>query len=223
MSLDPVPLSVRMQGRLDLYRAEPAVASRRFWEEPGLTRRYPGLLLLQLDVIRASADLMEEAARLLETGSREAWARGLAAYFRHHAEEERGHVAWVREDLGVLGIPAETLASRVPSPHAAALTGAQYYWMRHAHPVALLGHLVALEWVSPDPTFFDAAADRSGLPREAFSTFRRHAQLDPGHRRELAEMLDGLALTDAQEALLGVSLLHACQGVAGLYRAALAD
>ena len=32
---------------------------------------------------------------------------------------------------------------------AAALVGAQYYWIRHVHPVALLGYVMLLEGYPP--------------------------------------------------------------------------
>lgn len=216
-------LSERMAQRLDLFKAAPMAVARRLWEGSDLRRTYPALLLLQLDTIRASADLMREAAAQLDLRPEDPLAAELAAYYRHHAEEEAGHVAWVEADLGVLGAGPEALASRPPSPHAASLVGAQYYWMRHAHPVALLGYLITLEWATPDPAAFDRAAGRSGLPPEAFTCFRRHAQLDPGHRAEMAALLDRLPFTEAQEALMGLSLIHSCQGVATLYEAALAS
>ena len=214
-------LSERMAQRLDLFKAAPMAVSRRFWEASDLRRTYPALLLLQLDTIRASADLMREAAAQLDRRAEDPLAAELAAYFRHHAEEEAGHGAWVAADLGVLGVDAAALATRLPSPHAAALVGAQYYWVRHAHPAALLGYLITLEWATPDPAAFDRAAGRSGLPPGAFTCFRRHAQLDPGHRAEMAALLDRLPFTEAQEALMGLSLIHSCQGVTALYEAAL--
>lgn len=216
-------LSRRMADRLDLFKAAPMGLSRRLWTESDLARTYPALLLLQLDTIRASADLMEEAARQLEARPGDPLAPALAAYYRHHADEERGHTVWVEEDLARLGRDAASDAGRPPSPQAASLVGAQYYWIRHAHPCALLGYLVALEWAHPDPAYFDRAAARAGLPPEAFSCFRRHAQLDPGHRTEMEVLLDTQPFTEAQEALMGLSLLHSCQGVAALYAAALAS
>jgi hypothetical protein len=40
--------------------------------------------------------------------------------------------------------PAQTLSIR-PSANVAALVGAQYYWILHHHPVALLGYMATLE------------------------------------------------------------------------------
>ena len=60
---------------------------------------------------------------------------------------------------------------RIPPPSAAALAGAQYYWIRHVHPVAILGFIAVLEGTPPDVEFFENLADRIGLPRQAFSNF----------------------------------------------------
>ncbi len=214
-------LSERMDQRLALYKAAPMAVSRRLWEESDLTRTYPALLKLQLDTIRASSDLMDLAAQALEANPADPLSSELAAYYRHHAEEERGHVAWVVEDLARVGVPSEALAGRLPSPLAAALVGAQYYWIRQAHPCALLGYLISLEWATPDPAVFEAASLRSGWPPEAFTCFRRHAQLDPGHRADMEVLLDRLPFTEAQEALMGLSLLHSCTAVAALLEGAL--
>ena len=84
---------------------------------------------------------------------------------------------------------------RIPPPSAAALAGAQYYWIRHVHPVALLGFIAVLEGTPPDVDFFEATADRIGVPRKAFSNLLLHGKLDPQHRDDLDRALDSLPLT----------------------------
>jgi hypothetical protein len=66
-------------------------------------------------------------------------------YLERHIEEERHHDEWTLDDLAAVGIePAQTLAIR-PTANVAALVGAQYYWILHHHPVALLGYMATLE------------------------------------------------------------------------------
>ena len=66
----------------------------------------------------------------------------------------------------LLGFAREDVLKRIPPPSAAALAGAQYYWIRHVHPVALLGFIAVLEGTPPDVAFFEATADRIGVPRQ---------------------------------------------------------
>jgi hypothetical protein len=48
---------------------------------------------------------------------------------------------------------------------------------------------------------------KTGHPREGFRTYAEHGQLDPGHRDHLDTTLDSLPLTQADEAVMGVSAL----------------
>lgn len=74
---------------------------------------------------------------------------GLATYLERHVDEERQHDDWLLEDLAELGVAREDVWGRIPSPNIAALVGSQYYWMRHYHPVALLGYIAVLEGRPP--------------------------------------------------------------------------
>jgi hypothetical protein len=130
---------------------------------------------------------------------------GIYRYLTHHIPEEMNHDDWVLEDLNVLGFDRHEVLKRIPSASAAALVGAQYYWIQHVHPVALLGYIAVLEGTPPDVEFFERTADRIGTPRAAFSNLLRHGMLDPRHREELDHALDQLPLTDYHHALMGVS------------------
>jgi hypothetical protein len=114
----------------------------------------------------------------------------------------------------VLGIPSSTVLSRPPSPTIAALVGAQYYWILHHHPVALLGYIALLEGNPPPPHLIGELMERTGLDRRAFRTLIAHGELDPHHREELEEQLDGLPLTPEQSALLGMSALFSTHTLA---------
>jgi hypothetical protein len=85
--------------------------------------------------------------------------------------------------------------------------GAQYYWIRHVHPVGLLGYVLLLEGWPPTPATVDELRRRTGYGPAAFRTLLAHADLDPHHGEELDEVLDGLPLSPAQRELLGVSAL----------------
>jgi hypothetical protein len=130
---------------------------------------------------------------------------GMLRYLTHHIPEEMHHDDWVLEDLEMLAIPRHDVLARIPPPAVAALVGAQYYWIRHFHPLALLGFIAVLEGTPPDVEYFQQTADRAEIPREAFSNLFRHGRLDPRHRDDLDRALDALPLTEDHHALLGIS------------------
>jgi hypothetical protein len=190
-------------------------AFARFWGHPEPARVVP-LLLLQLhQIMRASVPLLEAAQRRAhERAAEDPVCAGLCAYYQQHVEEERFHDEWMLEDLAAAGIgPAEALA-KIPSPHLAAAVGAQYYWVLHHHPVALLGYMAVLEGHPPPADLLDEIQARSGLPPAALRTLRKHGQLDPDHGRELDRQLDALPLTPAHTTLMGLSMAHTASSLA---------
>ncbi|MET9622712.1 iron-containing redox enzyme family protein [Streptomyces sp. NPDC006464] len=161
--------------------------------------------------------------RSLHLADHDPVARGVAAYLRRHIREEQGHDEWVREDLAALGADPDEPLRRLPSPAIANLVGAQYYWIRHYHPVCLLGHIAAVEGYPPPRGFSRKLVDRTGHPPAAFRTLERHAVLDTRHRDELMKTLDGLPLSPAMHAALGLSALHTVDGVTRVIEEVLAS
>src|SRR5439155_27197650 len=89
----------------------------------------------------------------------------------------------------------------------AALIGAQYYWIFHRHPVALLGFL-ELEAFHPDGPTVERLIETTGLPREGFRQLIIHSKLDVVHARDLHRLLDELPLERWHEQLIGLSALQ---------------
>lgn len=201
--------SARLRRKLELALPLFVATGRRLWEHPQIRDLYPEYLVATHGIIRASVPLMERALeRAQAAASEDAAAEGLAEYLDHHVDEERGHDDWLLEDLEVLGRPREEVLARPPSASVAALVGAQYYWIEHYHPVALLGYIGLLEGYPPTIADVDALMARTGYEREAFRTLIRHAELDPLHRDDFDEALDRLPLTAEQSAVMGLSGLH---------------
>ena len=153
---------------------------------------------------------------LLETALEQAWkladpaSEALAPYLeRHIAEESHGDEPGrdTLDDLAALGVDPVVLRASLPAPKVAALIGAQYYWVLHHHPVAVLGFL-ELEAYHPDRSTVELLIERTGLPRDGFRQLLLHAELDVGHARELHEVLDSLPLEFRHEQLIGVSALQ---------------
>ena len=180
-----------------------------FWAHPRLAELYPEFLFGAYGVICASTPILDAAAEAAELRSgADALARVLAPYLREHAEEEDGHDAWLLEDLERCGVARERVLERIPYPSAAAMAGTQYFWVRHVHPVAVLGYLAVLENPA-SPEFLERVAERAGIPPDAMSTHMRHARLDVTHVAEFDAMLDGLPLGGRDVDVLTTSAVSA--------------
>lgn len=109
----------------------------------------------------------------------------LGVYYSAHIEEERGHAAWLADDLKSLGVTVGE-----PSYIAAACAGAQYYLIRHAHPAALLGYLAVLEGYPAPLEVVDMLEGHYG--KDAMRCFRFHAEHDVDHRADLVKMIESV-------------------------------
>jgi hypothetical protein len=209
--------SERLRLKLELVLPVLLSAGARLVEHPAARELYPEYLIASHGVIRASVPLMETAlGRAQALAERDPVAAGLAVYLEKHADEEVGHDEWLLEDLEVLGRDRVDVLSRPPSAAIASLVGAAYYWILHYHPVAVLGYIALLEGYPPSIAEVDRWMGTTGHPREAFRTLIRHAELDPLHREELFEALDGLPLAPHHSAVIGVTGLHSVRAFAEL-------
>lgn len=204
---EQVPNSERVRSKIALVLPAFAQAGRRLWLHPDVREIYPEYVFAVHGMIRASVPLMEAArTRALELPD-DPVAAGLAAYLGQHTREEAHHDDWLLDDIERLGFDREDVLSRPPTTTIAAMVGAQYYWIHHYHPVALLGYIAVLEGYPPTVEMVDELVARTGYAAEAFHTLRKHAHLDPYHRDGLNDALDGLPLEPRHEAAIGTSAL----------------
>lgn len=125
-------------------------------------------------LMRASGPLLELAIER-STGA-------LRDYFREHLAEEQEHADWLAEDMKMLGESPQI-------DHAAAATaGAQYYYLRHVGPHALLGYMAAMEFRPMPLAEVELLEKLYGAP--AIRTLRHHATHDPEHAKKLASVID---------------------------------
>ena len=159
-------------------------ASDRVCKHPRVRELYPEYLVTSHCIIRASVPLMETGReRALALADDDPVAAALAPYYEHHIPEELHHDDWLLDDLEVLGRERSDVLSRIPTPTVAALVGAQYYWMLHFHPVALLGYIAVLEGYPPTPELIDDLVASTGYDRSAFRTLRRARRARPRPQR----------------------------------------
>ena len=193
------PRSAALHRRLGLVGRALVSASNRLTEHPRFSLLYPEFLFLLHTIVRGAVPLMIDAREQLHAvPASDPLAGPLIEYFDRHVEEERGHDDWILDDLEVLGIARNETVARVPSPTVAGLVGAQYYWIRHHHPVVLLGYISVLETHPPSAASVEAIGSRAGVPADALRTLREHAAVDDEHARDLDRVIDSLAMTDAQ-------------------------
>jgi hypothetical protein len=198
-------------------------ATARFWEHPQLASLYPQFLIAIHGSVRATVPLMVAAAEELRRRTENPRLhRPLIDYFEQHAAEEAEHEEWLLQDLVALGIGRDVVVREWGSIAIASLVGAQYYWIRHAHPVALLGCFAVLEGHPPTLGQIDDAQRRTGLPAEGFRMLREHATLDVHHAAELFEFIDRLPLDRHLAGLLSVSAVHTIGALADMFGALVA-
>ncbi len=196
--------------RLTIRLAEGGVSalSHQFWSHPRLREIFPEYLCTLHASMRTTVPMLNMAeARARELADHDAVAAQLVPYFEQHAKEEAHHDDWLLEDMEVLGIDTDEVLRRVPPPEIAAMVGAQYYYLHHVHPLAVMGCFAVLEGSPPEVEKLDVVAAETGLPKEALRTLYKHAQLDPHHRDDLDEALDALPLEPKHLELLSVCAL----------------
>jgi Iron-containing redox enzyme len=200
--------SERLRRKIELLLPALVQSGDRLIAHPRVRELYPEYLFTSHCVIRASVPLMEAALeRAQATAESDRVSAALAPYLEEHIGEERDHDEWLLHDLEVLGKERAAILDRPPSPSVASLVGAQYYWIFHYHPVTLLGYISLLEGYPPTMKLIEELIKGTGYPREGFRTMTAHAELDPGHRDELNELLDCLPLTPRQSVAIGLSAM----------------
>jgi hypothetical protein len=198
----------RLRRKISLVLPELVGAGDRLLAHARVRELYPEYLFTSHCVIRASVPLMEAGRdRAAAEADGDPVSAAIAPYLEQHIPEELDHDDWLLDDLEALGRERASVLARTPSPTLAALVGAQYYWIFHYHPVALLGYIAVLEGYPPSTAMIDELVVSTGYSREAFRTMIAHAELDPGHSEELDELLDRLPLTGAQSAVMGLSAM----------------
>ena len=199
--------STLLRRKIDLVIPQFVYAGDRLVGHPRVRELYPEYLFTSHCVIRASVPLMA-AARDVALARDDAVCAALAPYYDEHISEELEHDEWLLDDLELIGHERSAVLRRLPAPTVASLVGAQYYWIHHYHPVALLGYIHQLECYPPSIELIDRLQAGTGFDRRAFRTMIAHAELDPGHGAELDELLDSLRLTREQSAVIAISAMH---------------
>jgi hypothetical protein len=207
----------RLRLKIELAMPVLRAAGHRLLEHPDPRAAYHEYLVTSHAVVRASVPLMETALARAEAMASDDPACGpLVAYLTEHIVEETDHDDWILEDLAVLGVDRPTVLARPPSPAVATLVGAQYYWIRHSHPAALVGYMAVLEGSPPSPVAVETLVERTGFDRRAFRALEEHSVVDERHGDEVFALVDGMSPTPALSAVLGLSGMHTVTAMAAV-------
>jgi len=207
--------SATLRAKIALISAPLATALGRIFNRPGdLRHRLVAHAVLIHQITRASGPLMAAALKASRARDGDPAAAGLASYLERHIEEERQHDLWLLEDLESVGVARAQVLAAAPPASVAGMIGAQYYWIHHHDPVALVGYMLMLECNAPTPETIADMKRESGLPESFFRTHRIHAELDPDHQSDLLDLATSLPLSQAQRALIDASILHTLERMA---------
>lgn len=211
--------------RAKIGLAEPRLqdTAARFWNHPQLESVFKKHLLRLYFTITASKPLLEAALqRSRELSDDCPVAAKLVPYLAEHIIEEEGHDEWVLDDLEVLGVSRAEVRATIPPADAATLTGSQYYYIQHSHPVAVTAYQAVVEGSPPRKEFLDSIVARTAIPKGAFGSLYKHAIIDQQHGKALWALLDSLPLEPWHSTLLGVNALLITEQIAGFMETVLA-
>lgn len=195
-----------MRRKMRLTNGDMHLSFDRFWRRDDLAEVFPAFLVLLHQIMRASVPLMHAAAKVSRgRAPHDPLCAALADYYEKHCDEEKDHDLWTLNDLEAIGFDRADVLRALPPPDVARMVGAQYYWLYHHHPVMLLGYIAVLEGSPPESAHIDEVARRTGLPPEAFRTYRFHGAVDPHHLADLDRTIDQLPLSPRDLGLIGIS------------------
>jgi len=148
----------------------------------------------------------------------------LEAKFLKHTAMEIGHDALALEDYGKLGGDPEAVRRSLPLPTTEAMAAFITFQIQHRNPLSYLGYLYHLEAL---PVHFGPEVIESllriGVPLEATTFLREHAEADPVHLKWNREYLEGFIRNEKDLEAVLYGLRGTCRLHAGMFQGILED
>jgi pyrroloquinoline quinone (PQQ) biosynthesis protein C len=145
--------------------------------------------------------------------------RQLEAKFLKHTAAEIGHDELALDDLKILGGDAESVRTGRPLPTTEALAAFIVFQIQHRNPLAYLGYLYHLEAM---PVHFGKEVMEcllaAGIPLEATTFLREHAEADPVHVKWNREYLEGFIRNDEDMEAVLYGLRGTCELHGGMFQ-----
>lgn len=204
-------------GKIHLAEGRLFAATEAFWNHPDIGALLPQFLVQAFLSMRCGFSLMSVARERALSQPEDTVATDLAAYLRVHLEEELGHDQWMLDDIMTLGLSEQEVLQAQPCAALVQLVGAQYFWIMHGHPVAVMGYLTLMEGYAPLADQLEEIRLRTGAPATAFRCLKSHAEDDPSHLADLNGTLDRMDLGAAQTRVVGLCAFSAIESLAELF------
>ena len=152
--------------------------------------------------------LMSAGSRL--PASHEAIRGAIAEYI----DEEYGHQEWILNDIQACGGDAESVRNGTPGIPIEMMVAWLYYRIERVNPMSIFGMVQVLEGTSVSiATAIAAQVERTlGLPEQATTYLRSHGELDQGHLKFFASLMD--TVTDEADQ---AAIFYAARRVYHLY------
>ena len=126
-------------------------------------------------------------------------------------EGEKGHEAWVLDDIQAVGGDAEHAKATLPSIPMQSLIAFNYHTVERVHPCSVIGMLYTLEVVSSvyGARIASAISRSTGIagPR-GFSFLDSHASMDKDHVAKLTELVKTINDPSAQQAVINTTRIN---------------
>jgi pyrroloquinoline quinone (PQQ) biosynthesis protein C len=125
-----------------------------------------------------------------------------------YLEEERGHEAWILDDIRALGGDAALVAAGEGAVPTRAMVAFVHYAIQHEGPYAMLGMVHVLEGLSAQLALGAAHKLRVSVGAAGeggFSYLASHGQLDQQHVAFFRELVDGVEGAEDRRAILDVA------------------
>lgn len=204
-NFEPRP-GAALRGKVSLAARLVLARSPGFESRPDIDVWLPELLFRTHCFARAEAPLLRAAvARAEELGREDRVAWGIRDYLREHIAERANYEESLLVDLEVLGRKRAAVLARLPPVTIATGLGAQYYWIAHYHPVAVMAYIAMLEHTVLPLELLGPLVLGSKLPSRAFRSLLERANQNPPHEQKVYAVLDALQLTTGQKQLLGIN------------------
>jgi pyrroloquinoline quinone (PQQ) biosynthesis protein C len=132
--------------------------------------------------------------------------RGVRYELYERIQEEKGHEAWVLEDVEAVGGEVPSVKASPPSAPVQAMIAFNYYGAERVHPCSVLGMLYMLEVVSSvyGGRVSDSISRKLGRDVDAggFKFLSSHATMDLDHMAKLNRLVKTIDEPAAQEAIV---------------------
>ena len=132
--------------------------------------------------------------------------RGVRYELYERIQDEKGHEAWVLEDVEALGGDVPTVKASPPSAPVQAMIAFNYYGAERVHPCSVLGMLYMLEVVSSvyGGRVSDSISRKLGRDVDAggFKFLSSHATMDLDHMAKLNRLVKTIDDPVAQDAIV---------------------